>query len=210
MERKIRVVVADDQRFARMYVEMYIAASPDYELIASLPSAEDALSYLEEHQVDLIILDIVMERGIDGLTAAAEIKRRCPGTRIILATSLADFGWMEKAKSIGVESFWYKEYSTLPLTEIMDRTMAGESVYLDKPPEVYLGKLPVSDLTPRQKILLSYLVKGLTTKEIADRMDTSVHTAKAHLDAVMEATGIHSRTELAVRASGLGLDIGTT
>lgn len=205
---KIKVVVVDDQRFARMYVDMYIANSPRFELLASLPYASDVLSYLKENDADMLILDVLMERGIDGMSAAAEIKKSYPDIKIILATSLADPEWMAKAREIGVESFWYKEYSKTPLIEIMERTANGESVYDDELPEVYLGALPVSELTSRQKTLLCLLVEGLTNKEIAERMYLSVNTVKSYLDDIMNSSGIHSRTELAVRSSKLGLASG--
>ena len=65
---------------------------------------------------------------------------------------MAGTDWMSRAKQIGIESFWYKEYSNLSLIEIMDRTMDGETLYLDKPPAVFLGKLKITDLTVQQKI----------------------------------------------------------
>ena len=208
MSDKIKVVVVDDQRFARMYVDMYITSSPRFELVASLPFASDALSYLKENSAEMVILDLLMERGIDGMSAAAEIKKNYPQIKIILATSLADPEWMAQAREIGVESFWYKEYSKLPLIEIMERTANGESVYDDELPEVYLGTLAVSELTSRQKTLLCLLVEGLTNKEIAERMYISANTVKSYLDDIMNASGIHSRTELAVRSSKLGLASG--
>ena len=208
MSDKIKVVVVDYQRFARMYVDMYITSSPRFELVASLPFASDALSYLKENSAEMVILDLLMERGIDGMSAAAEIKKNYPQIKIILATSLADPEWMAQAREIGVESFWYKEYSKLPLIEIMERTANGESVYDDELPEVYLGTLAVSELTSRQKTLLCLLVEGLTNKEIAERMYISANTVKSYLDDIMNASGIHSRTELAVRSSKLGLASG--
>ena len=208
VKEKIRVVAVDDQRFARMYVDMYISASPKYELAASLPFAEDALVYLRSHPVDLIILDVVMERGVDGLTAAAQIKKEHPEVKIILSTSMSEAGWMERARALGIESFWYKEYSSMPLLEIMDRTINGEKVYENVVPETYLGSLAVSELNDRQKSILAYLVQGMTNKEIAERTYLSANTVKSYLDDIMDASGIHSRTELAVRASKLGLHIG--
>ena len=70
MNDKVTVVVADDQRFARMYVDMYVKMSQRYEIAASFPTADDVLEYLKTHSADLVILDVVMERGTDGLSAA--------------------------------------------------------------------------------------------------------------------------------------------
>ena len=205
--RKIKVVVADDQRFARMYVDMQIKTSSRYEIVASLPLAEDTVDYFDHHSADLLILDIVMERGTDGLAAAAKIKKKHPEIKIILCTSMAETAWMEQAKAIGVESFWYKEYSRLPLIEIMDRTMNGETVYADEVPEAYLGKTAASSLSDRQKDILRYLIAGMTNKEIAERLILSPNTVKSYVDDIMDSSGIHSRTELAVQASKLGFSV---
>lgn len=152
----------------------------------------------------------VCKGEIDGLTAAEMIKNRYPKIKIILATSMAETDWMSRAKQIGIESFWYKEYSNLSLIEIMDRTMDGENLYLDKPPAVFLGKLKITDLTVQQKNLLRYLTRGLSNKEIAEKMFIEPSTVKTHLDFIMNKTGIHSRTELAVKAANLGLSLNTS
>lgn len=205
MENKIKVAVVDDQRLARMYVDLFVKSSTRYELAASIPYAEDALNWCRENKPDLVIMDVVMARGIDGLTAAAQIKRELPQIKIILATSMAQPEWMAQAQAAGIDSFWYKEYSRLPLVEIMGRTVDGESVYADTPPQAMLGSLPTSELTDQQKRLLGYLTQGIPNKEIAEILHISPLTVKSHLEQLMEKTGIHSRTELAVKASRLGL-----
>lgn len=205
MENKIKVAVVDDQRMARMYVDLFVKSSTRYELVASIPYAEDALAWCRQNKPDLVIMDVMMARGMDGLTAAAQLKRELPEIRIILATSMAQPEWMAQAQAAGIDSFWYKEYSRLPLLEIMDRTVTGESVYADCPPQATLGALPTSDLTEQQKRLLSYLTQGIPNKEIAEKMQISPLTVKSHLEQLMDKTGIHSRTELAVKASRLGL-----
>ena len=208
MEKKISDAVVDDQRLARMYVDLFFRSSTRYELAASIPYAEDALEWCRQNKPDLVIMDVMMARGMDGLTAAALLKKEQPQIKIILATSMAQPEWMAQAQAAGIDSFWYKEYSRLPLLEIMDRTVDGESVYADTPPQAMLGKLPTSELTEQQKRLLSCLTLGIPNKEIAERMQISPLTVKSHLEQLMEKTGIHSRTELAVKASRLGLMTG--
>ena len=206
MGDRVKVVVVDDQRLARMYVDLFVQSSTRYELAASIPYASDALAWFRSHEAGLVIMDVVMERGVDGLSAAAQLKREKPEVRIILCTSMAQPEWMDEARAAGIESFWYKEYSRLQLLEIMDRTMDGERVYLDEPPQATLGGLRTSELTERDKALLSCLTLGIPNKEIARRLHLSIHTVKNNLDELMDRTGIHSRTELAVKASRLGLN----
>ncbi len=186
---------------------MYVRAAGRYELAASLRTAQEAVDYVDVHEADLLILDVMMEEGIDGLTAAGLIKQKHPELKIILTTSTSETSWEDKAREIGVESFWYKEYDDHSLIEIMDRTSEGESVYPAEPPEVNFGRIRRSDLTERELDVLRELTASLTNDEIADKLHISVNTVKRHLQNIMEKTGFASRLELARNVRMLGLVI---
>ena len=206
MTEPYKVVIVDDEMISRGYMELFIKPSRRYEIAASLPFAADALAWCRENEPpDLIILDVMMASGVDGLTAAARIKRDFPRVRIIVTTSMADTDWLEKARQAGVESFWFKTYSDISLLEVMDRTMAGESVYPGAAPGVALGSLPASELTHQQRNILRLLVEGLSNREIGERLFLSPNTVKDYLDDLMEESGIHSRTALVAQASRLGI-----
>ena len=191
---------------SRGYMELFIKPSKHYEIAATLPFAQDVIDWCGKNPLpDLIILDVMMVTGIDGLTAAGQIKQLYPKVKIIAATSMADADWLEKARKAGIESFWFKTYSDISLLEVMDRTMDGESVYPEKAPGVMLGSLPASDLTKQQRRLLRHLTEGLSNREIAKKMNLSPNTVKDYLDDIMERTGIHSRTALVAQAARLGI-----
>lgn len=205
MSNKTRVVVADDQNISRGFFEMYIRAAAGYELEASLRTAKEAVDYLTEHDADLLILDVMMQDGIDGLTAAKLIKEKSPEIKIIITTSTSETSWEEKARQIGVESFWYKEYDEHGIQEIMDRTMAGESVYPGDPPRVPFGKVTRCELTERELDVLRELTASLTNEEIADKLCISVNTVRRHLQNIFDKTGFENRLDLAMNAKSLGL-----
>ncbi len=208
LEKVTTVVIADDEMISRGYMELFIKPSNSYRVIASLPFAEDVLTFCRETEVpDLVILDVMMAEGADGLTVAARIKADWPQTKVIVVTSMADADWIGKAREAGVESFWFKTYSDISLLEVMDRTMAGESIYPGGAPGVKLGVLPASRLTGRQRELLRYLTEGCSNREIAEHMHLSPNTVKDYLDDLMEASELHSRTALAVQASRLGIAV---
>ena len=205
-----RVVIADDQLIARGYMEYYVRATKSFTVDAVLPSAQEALTYCRSHHPDLLILDIMMKQGIDGLSAAELLKRECPDIKIILTTSLAEETWLQKARASGVDSFWFKESAQVSLQSIMERTMAGESVYEDSAPAVTLGEITTDALSPKQKELLRHLTAGLSDKEIGDKMGIDATTVRTHLERIMRKTGIHSRTELAVKAGRMGVAVSDT
>ena len=205
MNPKTRVVIADDQNVSRGFFEMYVRASMNYELLAGVRTAEEAVAFVDSHETDLLILDVMMQDGIDGLTAAEKIKQRHPDIKIILTTSASETSWEEKAREIGVESFWYKEYDEHGIQEIMDRTVNGESVYPGDPPRVPFGKISRTDLTERELDVLRELTASLTNEEIAEKLHISANTVKRHLQNIMEKTGFESRLELAMNAKSLAL-----
>ena len=205
MENKTRVVIADDQYVARSFFEMYIKTAPDYELAASLASAEQAVNFCRTNPVDLVILDVMMKRGLDGLTCAEIIKNNDPQIRIILATSTAEYAWIEQARQAGIESFWFKEYDERSLLDVMDRTMRGESVYPGSRPDPEFGNIRKSELTDRELEILRELTTNRSNEEIAANLGISVFTVKRHIQNILNKTGYASRLELAVNAKALDL-----
>ncbi|MGN1019885.1 MAG: response regulator transcription factor [Aristaeellaceae bacterium] len=114
------------------------------------------------------------------------------------------YSYMRRARVAGLESFWYKEASIL---EVMRRTMAGESVYPDAPPELMPGQARSVDFTGHELKVLREMTGGCTNAEISQRLHISVSSVKAHMLSRMARTGFRNRTEPAVRARESGLVI---
>lgn len=205
MDEKVKVLVVDDQYVARGFFEIQVQMSKKYELVSAIANAEAAIAYCSENPVDLVIMDVMMKYGLDGLTCAKTIKNNNPEIKIILTTSAAESLWIDKAKAAGIESFWFKEYSDIPLTEVMDRTMNGESVYPDALPNPEFGNVKKVDLTPREQEVLRELTANRTNREIADTLGISADTVKRHIENMLEKTGYKNRIDLAVNAKVIGL-----
>lgn len=204
---KYRVMIVDDQSISRHLFEMYVNNSPKYELAFSLSSASAADVYILRHEVDLILMDILMNDGSNGLEAAEKIKKLRPDIKVIAVTSMPEYSWLEKAKSIGIESFWYKEADEQTILEVMDRTVAGESVYPDSSPKVKLGLADSSELTDRELEILRIVTTGATNQQVAEQLGISENTVKSHVRSMLDKTGFRSRTELAIKARVLGIAI---
>lgn len=202
-----KVLIVDDFMMSRQVFENAVLSSDDYKLEASLATASDAVEYLKKKDVDLVIMDIVMTEGPNGLAAAKMIKDSNPNTKIIIVTSMPEVSYISRAKQIGVESFWYKEVQEQPILEIMSRTMAGESIYPSDSPVVPLGNAISIDLTDREIEVLRLLTDGASNKEIAETLNLSERTVKMHITNMIQKTGFRSRLELAVKARIGGLVI---
>lgn len=205
LSERVQVVIVDDQYLARGFFEGLVRMSERYELAASLSGAEQAIAFCDEHPADLVLMDVMMKHGLDGLTCARSIKAGHPEVKIILTTSTAEAEWIDKARRAGIDSFWFKEYSEVSLTEVMDRTMNGESVYPDSPPNPEFGFGRKADLTEREQEVLRELTRNYTNEEIALHLHISVNTVRIHIQHMLEKTGYKNRIELAVNAKTLGV-----
>ena len=134
----------------------------------------------------------------DGIDVAAEIKARYPETKVIIITSMVEESYLKRAKAAGAESFWYKDVSPESLLEVMDRTMAGESLYPDRTPETRLGQVSSTQLTPREIEVLRLGCEGLEYEEIAAELGISSRTVKRFVSSLLEKTGYSNRPRLAI------------
>ncbi|MBP3857212.1 MAG: response regulator transcription factor [Ruminiclostridium sp.] len=205
---KTRVMIVDDQAVPRQLFELYVKSSDRYELAFSVQSAGVADVYLLKNKVDLIIMDILMNDGSDGLETSALIKQKYPDIKIIAVTSMPEGSWLKKAREIGIESFWYKETDQTTLLDVMDRTMNGESVYPDAPPMVKVGNALSTSFSERELDVLRVITTGASNAEVAAKIGISENTVKTYVRSMLEKTGYRSRTELAVKTRVLGFALG--
>lgn len=205
--KKIRVMIVDDQFVSRKLFEMYLESSEKFQVVYAVESAAFADAFVLKTPIDLVLMDILMSDGSNGLDAAARIKKNRPDIKIIAVTSMPETSWLKRAREIGIESFWYKESSKETILDVMERTMAGESVYPDSAPEVRLGLAHSREFTEREFEILRIMTTGVSNAAIAEKLNISEYTVKNHIRHMMEKTGCKSRTELAIEARVSGIVI---
>lgn len=195
---QLGVTVALQGPMPRENMEHLVEDSGRYRRVASLSTAEMALAQCARHTVDLVLMDVCTKGSRDGIDVAAEIKARYPETKVIIITSMVEESYLKRAKAAGAESFWYKDVSPESLLEVMDRTMAGESLYPDRTPETRLGQVSSTQLTPREIEVLRLVCEGLEYEEIAAELGISSRTVKRFVSSLLEKTGYSNRTRLAI------------
>lgn len=202
-----RVLIVEDDPMARQLFEFFVKQSDKYELLNSISSADVADLYCETNAPDLILMDIRTSMHANGLDAAERIKKKFPEIKIIIVTSMPEYSYLERAREIGVDSFWYKEVTEGPFYELMDKTMAGIHVFPDGTPVIKLGNARSDEFTERELEVLKQLTTGAGNSVIAETLFISEHTVKTHIQHLLEKTGYTNRTELAVKARESGLVI---
>ena len=200
-----KVLIADDQKMVRQMFETVLNGTSDYTIAGMAKTAAETVRICLEQKIDLVLMDVVMGYGMDGLDAAKQIKQERPDVKIMIVTSMPETTYIDRAKEIGVDSFWHKEVQEQPLLEIMNRTMAGESVYPETMPAIQFGRIVSTELTDTEMSVLRALMSGASNKEIGKRLYMSESTVKRHIAEMLAKTGFKSRLQLAIEARGGGL-----
>ncbi len=200
-----KVIIVEDQPLQCELFKLYIQNCERYQIVGTTDNAALVDVYLVGHKVDLILMDIYTAMGESGIEAAQRIKQKYPTIKIIIITSTADYTYIERAKSIGIDSFWYKEAGERELIEIMDLTMAGQSVYPHESPDIALGDISTKALTKIEIEIIKLIARGKGNEEIAEQLSYSYNTIRKYINNILGKTGCKNRTELAVKAVEIGL-----
>ena len=196
----INVLIVDDSRIARKMMEYEINGMSGYNILTFIEDAQNAMPICMKCQVDLILMDVCTARDSSGLAAASEIKKRFPHIKIIITTSMPEYTFIEKAKQAGCESFWYKDFGNVSLKDVIEKTMAGESVYPDKTPDVDIHGVPISKFTPAQLRVLRELAMGLSQDEVAKKLCLSRSVIKGHISHMCDKTNTSKTLQLVTEA----------
>jgi two-component system vancomycin resistance associated response regulator VraR len=202
-----KVMIVEDDPMASKLLEIFVKESDRYSVAHTIDNASMAEMYCFKNPIDLVLMDVCTAMNANGLDAAAKIKKSFPHIKVIIMTSQPECSFIDRARSIGVDSFWYKESTAEKVIEVMDRTMNGESVYPDTTPTLQLGNAKSREVSPKELEVLRELISGESDAVIADKLHMSLRTVKAHIQTMREKTGFRNRTELAVRARECGLVI---
>ncbi|MCI5620306.1 MAG: response regulator transcription factor [Lachnospiraceae bacterium] len=197
-----KVLIIDDQRIAREYMEHVVCSGEDYELVGSLSQADLAATVCQRSEVDLVLMDVCTHGTRDGIDAAAQLRELFPKLKIIIVTSMVEESYIKRAKEAGADSFWYKEISSEDLITIMDATMRGEHMWPGKTPAVKLGVTTSADLTESEINVLRLVCEGLEYSEIAKELNYSKDAVKYHIRNILQKTGYANKTQLAIAVTG--------
>lgn len=197
-ERKILIV--EDQSLAREYLSSCAEKCFDCRVAGTLSRADAAPARCAEGDIDLVIMDICTENDSDGLTAAEEIKKKFPRVKIVMVTSMLEGRFLNRAREIGAESFWYKDSPSDDIVGIIEGTLNGESFYPDGTPAVRFGKTLSCNLSFRETETLRLLCEGYTNSEIAEKLNVAESSVRTYINRMLEKTGFPNRNRLMVAA----------
>ena len=197
-----RVLIIDDQRIAREYMENIVKNGEGYELVGSLSKADFAAAVCCKSVVNLVLMDICTYGTKDGIDAAAELRKLFPKLKIIIVTPMVEQSFISRAKKAGVDSFWYKDVSPENLITVMDATIQGKHMWPSETPVVKLGVTTSDDFTETEIKVLRLVCEGLEYSEIAKELNYTKDNVKYHIRNILQKTGYANKTQLAIAVTG--------
>ncbi|GAA1968468.1 response regulator transcription factor [Catenulispora subtropica] len=190
----IRLLLAEDQLVVRGALAALLALEPDLEVVAQTATGDDVVPQALVFTPDVALLDIDMPGTIDGLEAAAQLKRKLPACRTLMLTSNGRPGLLRRALDAKVDGFLLKTAPPEELTAAIREVAAGGRV-LDPKLAVAAWDLADNPLTPRENDVLRELAAGAEPPEIAAKLYLSTGTVRNVLTAVVTKLNARNRTD---------------
>lgn len=211
MATPIRVLLADDHTLVRAGIRALLVGMPEVDVVGEAADGEAALQLALRLQPDVVLMDIAM-KGVNGLQAAVRLRQELPNTRVIMLSMHATGDYVQQALRAGAAGYLLKDAATLELQLALQAVARGDT-YLSPgvSAQVVQGFLqqdkPAGDvaLTPRQSQVLGLIAAGLSTKEIAFKLQLSGKTVDTHRSQLMERLDIHDVAGLVRYAIRIGL-----
>jgi two-component system response regulator DesR len=191
----IRVLLAEDQAMVRGALAALLGLEDDIEVVAQVTRGDEVVPAALEATPDVALLDIEMP-GIDGLEAAAALRRELPSCRVLILTTFGRPGYLRRAVEGGVAGFVIKDAPAAELADAIRRVAAGERV-ID--PALALAALDEGNnpLTPREREVLAAAEHGAGIAEIAQKLYLSEGTVRNYLSEAIQKLDARNRLEAA-------------
>lgn len=198
----IRVLLAEDQAMMRGALAVLLGLEADIEVVAEVADGAEVVPRAVELEPDVALLDIEMP-NLSGLDAARELASRLPSCRVVIVTTFARPGYLQRAMAAGARGFLVKDGPADGLADAIRRVVAG-SVEID--PELAGAALrtAVSPLTSREAEVLAAAEDGSTIADIAGRLHLSESTVRNYLSSAIGKTGTRNKVEAALLARQQG------
>ena len=209
----MRVLLADDHTLVRAGLRKLLESVPGLSVVGEAGDGLQLLKLAEDLKPQLVLMDIAMP-GLNGLEATARLVKSSPGIRVMILSMHQNEEYVRRALRHGAVAYLLKDSAPMELELAITAVLRGET-YLS--PAVSKGvlsdyvhrlredDLPSENLSPRQREVLQLIAEGLSTKEIARRLDLSVKTVESHRTGLMRQLDVHEVTGLVRHALKLGL-----
>lgn len=205
----IKIVLADDHPIFRDGLVRSLEETGEFDVLGTGESASEAVALVEQHQPDLVVLDVSMPGG--GLHAVQEIAKMDAPPKISMLTVSEDDSDVASALQAGALGYVLKGVSAEELRVALKSvaegnahispSLAGRVLTILTQKQSASSKQPIDDLTKREEGILRQVAKGLSNKEVADVLNLQEKTVKHYMTSIMEKLHARNRVEAALIAT---------
>jgi DNA-binding NarL/FixJ family response regulator len=212
----VRVMVVDDHPMWRDAVERDLTAA-GYDVVAVAADGHQAIARFPVARPQVVVLDLQIP-GPSGVEVTADVLQRDPSARVLILSASGEHRDVLEAVKAGATGYLVKSASRQELVDAVRRVAAGDTVFTPGLAGLVLGEFrrmaegpepePDNELTTRENEILKMVAKGMSYKQIAERLVLSHRTVQNHVQNTLRKLQMHNRVELTRYAleRGLGED----
>lgn len=213
----ISVLIADDEAMIRAGIRAILVNDPEITVVAEADDGDSAVEAVRRHRPDVALVDIRMPR-LDGLSAAAQIRRLVPATGVVMLTTFGEDEYISRAIAAGAAGFLLKSGDPRELTAGVRAVAAGAAYLSPRVAHRVITELAgtrlgagaaartrVAVLTEREREVLALVGAGLSNGDIARRLFLVEGTVKAYVSSLLSRLGVRNRVQAAILAYEAGL-----
>jgi len=205
----VRVVLADDHPIIRDGLAALLAAVEGIEVIGTAETGDEAVREAVDRRPDVLVVDLHMPGGMDGVEATRRIRAAAPDVGILVLTMLDDDESVRAAIHAGASGYVLKGDSRQQIVRAIHAVAGGATILGSGVPHRAVAApgapAPFADLTARERQVLDMLAGGTSTVAIAARLGVATKTVTNNLSTIFAKLGVTSRTEAALLARDHGL-----
>jgi NarL family two-component system response regulator LiaR len=205
----IKVLLVDDHKIVRQGVRAFLHTLADIQVVAEVDSGAAAVTAVEQHQPDVILMDLEMPGDLDGITATRQIRKLRPETQVIVVTSHHQDEYIFPAVRAGAISYLLKDVEPDELAAAIRKAAHGEAVLDSRVASRIVQELqglrkdevnPFTELSEREFEVLRQIAAGKSNAEIAGALVIGESTVKTHIGNILKKLHLDDRTQAAVYA----------
>lgn len=203
----IKLMIADDHSMIREGLKQLLELDYNLKVVAEAADGNETLKKLDEHNVDVLLLDINMP-NMNGLEALKHIRVNNFNTKVLILTIHNEIDYLLKAVDIGCDGYVLKDSDSNLLRKAIYTVYEGEKfIQPSLTPMLNAGLISraeidpkLNELTRREMEILKLIAEGLFNKEIGLKLDISERTVKNHVSSIFKKIEVSDRTQAAVYA----------
>jgi DNA-binding NarL/FixJ family response regulator len=206
---RIRVMIVEDHTLLREGTRHILEQSHDIEVVGEAGRGDEAVELIDQLEPDVVLLDMRLP-GMNGIEIARAVTSKHKQIRVLLLSAFDDEEYVAEALNAGAAGYLLKTTPGAKLVEAVRAVHSGATVLQDE----LSHKLAMRAMHPgssgprlseRELDVLRLTALGLSSKEIAGRLQISQRTVEGHLNNIYSKLGVNSRTEAVVHAAARGL-----